>query len=563
MGLSGLAADQSPGCAALDAAVAAPVAFDLECDLLVVGFGAAGAAAALEAAAGGLDVLLVDRFAGGGASWLSGGIVYAGGGTRHQRTAGRSDSAEAMADYLAREVGDAVSPETVRRYAAQSAGMIDWLEAHGAAFDAAEAPHETSYPSRDHYLYFSGNEMVPANRDAIPPAPRGHRAKGKWLSGRAMMEGIMARVRRTEGIRIRTEAAIGRLIVDGDGTVAGAELRCMPERGLATWAHRRLERLARVMVLQVAGVSARIAPLLAALERRHARAVTVRARHGVVLATGGFIKNRAMVARHAPGFMKGFPLGSTGCDGSGIRLGLGLGGRLDKADKISAWRFINPPHAFAQGVVVDGEGRRLTNEEQYGARLGDAMMRRAGGRAYVVIDEALRRAALKEIASGAMWGFQSFPARVLMFRAKRAATLDGLAAKLGMAPAVLRETIAANNAAVRGEAADPVGKSDEMRGAVAAGPFFALDISVDNPAFPLPVLTLGGLAVDEATGAVLRDAGGTIPGLYAVGRAARGLPSNFYVSGLSLGDCIWSGRRTAAAIAAGRLKDRQSATSGP
>ena len=89
-----------------------------------------------------------------------------------------------------------------------------------------------------------------------------------------------------------------------------------------------------------------------------------------------------------------------------------------------------------------------------------------------------------------------------------------------------------------------------MRGLIGQGPFYALDISVDNPAFPLPVLTLGGLAVDEATGAVKREAGGTIPGLYAVGRAARGLPSNFYVSGLSLGDCIWSGRRTAAAIAA-------------
>lgn len=550
MGLNGLAADQSPGCAALDAARPAPPAFDLECDMLVVGFGAAGSAAALEAAERGLDVLLVDRFGGGGASWLSGGIVYAGGGTRHQKAAGRSDTVDAMTAYLAREVGDAVSTETIRAYAAQSAAMIDWLEAHGAAFDATEAPHETSYPSRDHYLYFSGNEMVPANRETIPPAPRGHRAKGKWLSGRAMMEGVMARVRRTPGIRLRTEAAIHRLIVDGQGAVVGAELRCLPEQGLVTALHRQLERIARVMTLQAAGVSARIAPLLAALERRHARLVTIRARHGVVLATGGFIKNRGMVARHAPGFMKGFPLGSTGCDGSGIRLGLGLGGRLDKADRISAWRFINPPHAFAQGVVVDGEGRRLTNEEQYGARLGDAMMRRAGGKAFVIIDDALRRAARKEIGGGSLWGFQSFPARFLMLRARRAATIDALAVKLGMSPAVLRDTVAANNAAVRGEAADPVGKSDEMRGLIAEGPFHALDISVGNPAFPLPVLTLGGLAVDEATGAVLREAGGTIPGLYAIGRAARGLPSNFYISGLSLGDCIWSGRRTAVAIAA-------------
>ena len=44
-------------------------------DVLVVGFGAAGACAAIEATDAGAEVLLVDRFAGGGATALSGGIV--------------------------------------------------------------------------------------------------------------------------------------------------------------------------------------------------------------------------------------------------------------------------------------------------------------------------------------------------------------------------------------------------------------------------------------------------------------------------------------------------------
>ncbi|MDD3443951.1 MAG: FAD-binding protein [Zavarzinia sp.] len=559
MALNGLAADCSSGCARLDEAMAAPAAFDVTCDLLVVGYGAAGSAAAMEAAERGLDVLLVDRFAGGGASWLSGGIVYAGGGTKHQKAAGRTDTVEAMAEYLSREVGDAVSPETLRRYCADSAGMIDWLEAHGAQFDSAEAPHETSYPSRDYYLYFSGNEMVPANRDAVPPAPRGHRAKGKWLSGRAMMEGVMARVRGTKGIRIRTESSLRRLIVDEAGRVVGAELMCLPRKGIAVALHRRLERWARIIALQVAGASRLLTALVAMIESAYATPVRVGATRGVVLATGGFIKNRAMVARHAPEFMKGFPLGSTGCDGSGIRVGLAMGGRLDKANSISAWRFINPPHGFAKGIVVGPDGRRLTNEEQYGARLGDAMMRRAGGRAWVILDAEGVAEAKREIAEGKIWGFQSFPARSLIMTAKRAPTIEALAAKLGMVPGNLVAAVAANNAACKGEAADPVGKSEEMRGAIARGPFHALDISVTNGMFPLPVLTLGGLAVDEATGAVLREAGGTIPGLYAVGRAARGLPSNFYVSGLSLGDCIWSGRRTAAAIAGAAIRSEVSA----
>jgi len=79
-----------------------------------VGFGAAGACAALEAAAAGADVLVLDRFGGGGATALSGGVVYAGGGTPQQHQAGVGDSADAMAGYLSVEVGDAVSAATLR-----------------------------------------------------------------------------------------------------------------------------------------------------------------------------------------------------------------------------------------------------------------------------------------------------------------------------------------------------------------------------------------------------------------------------------------------------------------
>jgi len=54
---------------------------------------------------------------------------------------------------------------------------------------------------------------------------------------------------------------------------------------------------------------------------------------------------------------------------------------------------------------------------------------------------------------------------------------------------------------------------------------------------------LGGLAVAEDSGEVLRADGSRIAGLYAVGRSAVGLCSRSYVSGLSLADCVYSGRR--------------------
>jgi predicted oxidoreductase len=56
-------------------------------------------------------------------------------------------------------------------------------------------------------------------------------------------------------------------------------------------------------------------------------------------------------------------------------------------------------------------------------------------------------------------------------------------------------------------------------------------------------MTLGGLVVDEDTGQVLRADGSVIEGLYAAGRNAVGVCSQSYVSGLSIADCVFSGRR--------------------
>jgi pyruvate/2-oxoglutarate dehydrogenase complex dihydrolipoamide dehydrogenase (E3) component len=57
------------------------VRWNLECDVLVTGFGAAGGAAALAAHEQGVSVMVVERFEGGGATTKSGGVVYLVGGT--------------------------------------------------------------------------------------------------------------------------------------------------------------------------------------------------------------------------------------------------------------------------------------------------------------------------------------------------------------------------------------------------------------------------------------------------------------------------------------------------
>ena len=97
------------GAAAATTAAAGPAAlprssvkaWDITTDVLVVGSGAAGVSAAIEARRAGAAVLLVESLSQfGGASAISGGVVYCGGGTALQRALGFDDSAEEMYNFL-------------------------------------------------------------------------------------------------------------------------------------------------------------------------------------------------------------------------------------------------------------------------------------------------------------------------------------------------------------------------------------------------------------------------------------------------------------------------------
>lgn len=524
--------------------------WDARCEVLVLGWGAAGACAALQARAEGADVLVADRFNGGGASAKSGGVVYAGGGTRQQRAAGFEDSPDAMFDYLKHETQGVISDATLRRFCNDSVANLEWLESHGAPYSHEVPPGgKTSYPQDGYFLYYSGNELVPLYGGANPPAPRGHRTRAKGQSG-AVLYSHLKKACLNAGVRPVLQAAAKRLVVDAGGRVIGAELWRLPPGSQQATLHGKLieraERLQNFAPAYCDGLRKRAAQL----EKDFARPVLVEATQAVILSTGGFIFNRELIAQHAPKFRRNFKVGATGCDGSGLRLGLSVGASADRLERVSAWRFINPPYSWHKGIVVNTEGRRFCNEEVYGATLGQPLMEEQGGRAWLVLDAPLRRKALREALFGGYWWFQTVPALALMLlKVRKGKSLDDLARTTGMSASVLREAVQANNAAARGQSGDPFGKSRGGRQALEKGPFYACDISVGNPIFPLGALTLGGLRVDEQSGAVLDEQAKVIPGLYAAGRAAIGIPSHLYISGLSLADCVFSGRRAGQAAA--------------
>ncbi|MNF42191.1 3-oxo-5-alpha-steroid 4-dehydrogenase [compost metagenome] len=494
-------------------------------------------------------MLALDRFEGGGATALSGGVVYAGGGTPYQRQAGYEDTSEAMFNYLRQEVGEAVSHATLRNFCDGSREQLAWLERQGAAFEASVPPHKTSYPSDQYYLYYSGNEAVPAYAASAKPAPRGHRTKGPGMSGASLFAPLKASALR-HGARLRSQCEVRRLVLDLDDKVIGVEAWQLPSGSRAARQHARLSRWAAAIHMYAPALADRLRARQRRIEQTSAIRQLIRAEQAVLLSSGGFIFNRDLVRQHAPQYLAGLPLGATGCNGSGIALGQSAGGSVARMDKISAWRFINPPLAWARGLIVNARGQRYANEEIYGATLGHAMVEEQDGRAILVLNRELMREALRQVGPGKVWNFQRLPVLLnLLFNAKRSNTLAGLAKRCNLPPELLRQSVERYSRAARGEVADEFGKSAAMLANLDQGPWYALDLSFDSKLFPCPVITLGGLKVCEDSGRVLDHAGQPINGLYSAGRNAVGVASNLYVSGLSLADCIYSGRRAAAHVA--------------
>ncbi|NBG92396.1 FAD-binding protein [Pseudomonas sp. 9.1(2019)] len=537
--------------------------WDYSCDVLVIGWGAAGACAALEARSQGAEVIVADRFTGGGASAKSGGVVYAGGGTRQQQDAGFSDTPQAMFDYLKHETRGVISDDTLRKFCDDSADNLRWLESHGARYAHSLPPGgKTSYPADGYFLYYSGNELVPSHSGEHPAAPRGHRTVGKGQCGAVLYGHLQAACLRA-GVQPLLQSAARRLVVDDNGRVLGAELWRLPEGTREARVHARLAARAERWQNFAPGYCDRLRQKISRLERDHGHPVLVRARRGVILSTGGFIFNRDLIREHAPKFRRNFKVGATGCDGSGLRLGQSVGGKSERLSRVSAWRFINPPFCWPKGIVVNAQGQRFCNEEVYGATLGQPLCEEQGGQAWLVLDARLRKQAIRQALFGGYWWFQSLPALALMLlRVRKGDNPDRLAQVCGMQSGELSSSLRGYNAAARGEVADPFGKSEGSRQVLDKGPFYACNISVDNPVFPLGALTLGGLKVDENTGAVLDDNSQPIAGLYSAGRTAIGVASHLYISGLSLADCVFSGRRAGRASTAGSDLERDEPVAG-
>jgi 3-oxo-5alpha-steroid 4-dehydrogenase len=461
--------------------------WDGEADVVVVGLGCAGACAAIGAAEDGADVVVLEAAAmGGGTSAMSGGLIYLGGGTPIQTGCGYTDTAEDMERFLLAACGPDADAAKVHAYCQGSVDHYHWLVDHGVPFEPRFFPEPSREPPDDSGLVFSGGEDSWPFTDIAPAVPRGHHPKFPDAAGGFLMQRLVEAVRATRA-RVETDTHVERLITDDVGVV---------------------------------GVEA----IVDGSTRR------IRARRGVVLTAGGFIFNRALVEEHCAVALRcKVPIGTPFDDGSGIEMGWRAGGAVAGLDRVEVGIPITPPRSLVRGILVNGKGRRFMNEDTYAGRLGQEFLLRQDGEVYFVHDDSTF--AVNIVGSKPSWV---------------AETAEELGELIGLPGGSLQETLDRyNEAARRGE--DPEFHKATEWVTPLEPPYGVVDMRVDR--FIYAPFTLGGLVTD-VEGAVLDERGAPVPGLFAAGRTTAGIAAGGYVSGISLGDGTFFGRRAGRRAAA-------------
>jgi len=457
--------------------------WDINTDVLVAGSGAAGISAALEARATSAEVLVIESLSQlGGSSAMSGGVIYAGGGTALQRALGIEDSAEDMYNFIVAAGGRHPQLDKIQLYCEQSVAHFDWLVAQGVPY-LEKFTKAKGLPMGDESLYFSGNELAWPVRETARPAPRGHVPGVPGMNGgRRLMQALLAKARE-HGVQFQTRATGEHLIVESDGRIAGIQVSIDGEPK------------------------------------------TIRARKGIVLACGGFIHNREMLKLYAPELYDcSVPWGNAGDQGAGINMGIGVGAAALRMHEGFAIAPIYPPENVISGILVNASGQRFISEESYHAVLGDNIAYHQGGKAWLITDQA----------SGYQFEQDNF------LPVAQGNTIGDVAQAVGFPQGALQDTVAYYNRHAQNGVDPMFRKSAAYLRPLQGPPYTAWDISMDNAFFPAH--TFGGLHT-RATGEVVNGFGEDIPGLYGAGRTTAGLPMAPYIaSGISVGDCTYFGR---------------------
>ncbi len=473
--------------------------WDLETDVAVVGFGGAGGCAAIEAADAGSEVIIFElASAGGGSTAMSSAEIYMGGsgGTRVQRACGFEDDTEDMITYMTMAAGPQADEEKIRNYCEHSREHFDWLVDIGVPFKDSFHQERAIMCLTDDGLLYTGSEKAYPYAQQAKPCPRGHNLYVEGDNGGPLfMKIVTENVDKREAIRVEYETRALTLIQNDADEVVGLVIR------------------------------------------QNQRELNVKARQGVVLCAGGFVMNEEMLQKYAPMLAAGTePIGNPGDTGSGIQMGMAVGGAAINMHEGFISLPYYPPASMTSGILINDKGQRFINEDVYHGRLGAFALRQPSERLYFIVTVE-------------QYGDYE---RVSYLGAQVAGTgesIEELEEELGLRKGCLLQTISLYNEDCRNGEDTLYHKASEWLVPLEP-PLVALDVTPGRGAF-VPYFTLGGLDT-LPTGEVVNGERQVVPGLYAAGRTACGVVrrAEGYSSGMSVGDATFSGRMAGKQVAA-------------
>ncbi|MGE0801842.1 MAG: FAD-dependent oxidoreductase [Lautropia sp.] len=444
-------------------------------DLIVVGGGGAGLAAAVAAASRGIAVVVLEAGpALGGTTLLSVGSMTAA-GTRIQRAAGVSDSADMFLEDMRSAAGDGWDRDnpTLRCvFAAEAGQTIDWLERLGVVF-AGPFPEPPNRANRMH--------------NAVP-GPRVYIAALERAATRA-------------GARILVDAPVRHLQTDDRGDVVGVvfeeggkPVRLLARRGvvLATGDFSGNQPMRDRFLQDVARIA------------RPVNAASTGDGHELASRAGAVLLNMDAAVgpqlRFQRGTAAGLPerlptwrwLGRMGA----VAIGKAPAWMLRPIIRSLLVAHMSPsPRLFQEGaVLIDRAGNRLDETEA-----AAAVARADGSSAFIILDDRLARLFSKHpyfisTAPSISHAFLGDYEKARPELVRRGPTVAALARELGISAAVLEASVRS----------------------LSDGPFVAL-----GPVHGVLTVTDGSVRIDERC-RVLRDDGSAVDGLYAVGTVGLG-----------------------------------------
>jgi 3-oxo-5alpha-steroid 4-dehydrogenase len=393
-----------------------------------------------------------------------------------------------MITYMMMAAGPQADEAKIRNYCESSTDHFQWLVDIGVPFKDSFHKERAIMCLTDDGLLYTGSEKAYPFVQQAKPCPRGHNLHVMGDNGGPLfMKIVTENVQKREAISVEYEARALTLIVDDNDAIVGLVVR------------------------------------------KDQQEINVRAHRGVILCAGGFVMNEEMVRKYAPMLTAGnTPIGNPGDTGTGIMMGMSVGGAAINMHEGFISIPYYPPASMTHGIVINDRGQRFINEDVYHGRLGAFVLRQQSERFYFILTVE-------------QYGDYERASYMGAAVAGTGETVAELEEELGLRSGTLQQTIALyNEDCANGEDTQCHKAAEWLQPLVP--PLVALDITPGRGVF-LPYFTLGGLDT-LPTGEVVDAQREVIPGLYAAGRTACGVVrrAEGYSSGMSVGDASFSGR---------------------